>query len=96
MTDDHAMAWHDYETDYSKLGKTVGRAKAVRKKCLDCMCQNAAEVLRCDIVTCPLWFYRMGKPWDSYQKAAKKAVPPENRGISESTDQSGTQVPVAQ
>lgn len=34
--------------------------KAIRAYCLDCMCGNAAEVKRCDLV-CPLWPYRMGR-----------------------------------
>lgn len=38
----------------------LSRAKAVRLKCLDCCCGNAAEVRRCDIKTCPLWAFRMG------------------------------------
>ena len=38
----------------------LSRAKAVRTKCLDCCCGNAAEVRRCDIKTCPLWAFRMG------------------------------------
>lgn len=34
--------------------------KAIRLKCLDCMCQNAAEVRRCPCEDCTLWPYRMG------------------------------------
>lgn len=40
----------------------LSRAKAVRLKCLDCCCQNAAEVRRCTAKGCPLWMFRMGSP----------------------------------
>ena len=39
----------------------VGRAKAIRLKCLDCCCGNTAEVRKCPATNCPLWRYRMGK-----------------------------------
>jgi hypothetical protein len=35
--------------------------KAIRAKCLDCSCGNAAEVRRCHITACPLWCYRAGR-----------------------------------
>jgi hypothetical protein len=34
--------------------------KAIREKCLDCCCNNAAEVHKCVAVDCALWPYRMG------------------------------------
>lgn len=34
--------------------------KAIRAKCLDCMCGNTAEVRRCPCVDCSLYPYRMG------------------------------------
>jgi hypothetical protein len=34
--------------------------KAVRAKCLDCCCGNAAEVTKCVDLDCPLWPYRFG------------------------------------
>ena len=39
----------------------IGRAKAIRLKCLDCCCGNSAEVRRCRATNCPLWRWRMGK-----------------------------------
>ena len=33
---------------------------AIRDKCLDCCCGNAAEVRRCGMIDCPLWWYRLG------------------------------------
>ena len=38
------------------------RAKAIRSKCLNCQCQQSAEVRECTIQECPLWSYRMGGP----------------------------------
>jgi hypothetical protein len=32
--------------------------KAIRAKCLDCCCVNAAEVRKCIAVDCPLWPFR--------------------------------------
>jgi hypothetical protein len=34
--------------------------KAIREKCLDCCCGNAAEVRKCVATDCPLWPLRMG------------------------------------
>jgi len=34
--------------------------KAIRAKCLDCMCDQIAEVRRCPCEDCPLYPYRMG------------------------------------
>jgi hypothetical protein len=39
----------------------IGRAKAIRLKCIDCCCGNTAEVRKCPATHCPLWRYRMGK-----------------------------------
>ncbi len=35
--------------------------KAIRAKCLDCCCDQAAEVRRCPSKTWALWPFRMGK-----------------------------------
>lgn len=34
--------------------------KAIRQKCLDCMCNQPAEVRLCPCDDCPLYPYRMG------------------------------------
>ena len=39
----------------------IGRAKAIRLKCIDCCCGNTAEVRKCPATHCPLWRFRMGK-----------------------------------
>lgn len=35
--------------------------RAIRAKCLDCCCDNAAEVERCPCVKCSLYPFRFGK-----------------------------------
>lgn len=35
--------------------------KAIRAKCLDCMCDQAKEVRLCPSKSCPLYMYRFGK-----------------------------------
>jgi hypothetical protein len=34
--------------------------KAIRAKCLDCCCGNAAEVRKCVATDCALWPFRLG------------------------------------
>lgn len=33
---------------------------AIRRKCFDCCCWNAAEVRKCAARLCPLWPFRLG------------------------------------
>ncbi len=35
--------------------------QAIRQKCIDCCCGNAAEVRRCEAVNCALWPFRAGR-----------------------------------
>lgn len=35
--------------------------RAIRKKCLDCCCNQRVEVRECQALDCPLWIYRSGK-----------------------------------
>jgi len=35
--------------------------KAIRKKCLDCCCDQVKEVRLCTAINCPLYPYRMGR-----------------------------------
>ena len=39
----------------------IGRAKAIRLKCIDCCGGNTAEVRKCPATHCSLWRFRMGK-----------------------------------
>lgn len=41
--------------------KYIPPLKAIRLKCLDCVCGNAYEVRNCTGSDCPLYFYRFGK-----------------------------------
>jgi hypothetical protein len=43
------------------MSKRITRAKAIRLKCLDCCCNQYAEIRLCEIKECPLWRFRMGK-----------------------------------
>ncbi len=43
------------------MEERVTRGKAIRLKCLDCCCGNAAEVRLCQLRRCPLWQFRMGR-----------------------------------
>lgn len=40
--------------------KRVTPLRAIRLKCLDCCCQQIAEVRTCTITSCELWPFRMG------------------------------------
>lgn len=50
----------------------ITRAKAIRLKCLDCTCNQPAEVRRCPVQNCPLWRYRMGKEENDELKPIRK------------------------
>lgn len=41
--------------------KRLTPIKAIREKCLDCACQQQAEVRKCPVIDCSLYSYRMGK-----------------------------------
>ena len=49
-----------HQNDYNKSNR-FNRAKAIRKKCLDCCVYQQNEVKLCTSYNCPLWRYRMGK-----------------------------------
>ncbi|MCP3964737.1 MAG: hypothetical protein GY718_00065 [Lentisphaerae bacterium] len=40
---------------------TLTPLKAIKKKCLDCVCWQSKEVKLCEITLCPLWLFRSGK-----------------------------------
>lgn len=50
----------------------IGRSKAIRMKCLDCCCDNMAEVRKCPATNCPLWRYRMGREENDELKPVRK------------------------
>lgn len=54
--------------------------KAIRAKCLDCTCDQPAEVRRCPAENCPLHPYRMGhrpKAAESPAEGAGEAQEPQ-------------------
>ena len=54
--------------------------KAIREKCVDCCCGNAAEVRKCVSVDCALWPYRMST--NPFRKT-RKLSPAEKRERAE-------------
>ena len=51
----------DVPSDFLSLKfRAQNPLKAIREKCLDCCCGNAAEVRKCVAVDCALWPFRMG------------------------------------
>ncbi len=53
---------HDTLTGYDfREDEPLQRAKAIRLKCRECCCGNAAEVRRCHIFDCTLWPWRFGR-----------------------------------
>lgn len=44
----------------TKANKKLTPIKAIRAKCIDCMCFQPSEVKRCPSTDCPLYIYRMG------------------------------------
>ena len=43
------------------MRKRGGVLRAIREKCLDCMCGSPGEVRRCNIPECSLFQYRFGR-----------------------------------
>ena len=43
-----------------KIPKSLSFAKAIRKKCLECTCNQSKEVELCEMVDCALFPYRFG------------------------------------
>jgi hypothetical protein len=44
----------------SRYHRAKNPLEAIRERCLDCCCQQPAEVRKCVSVNCPSWPYRMG------------------------------------
>lgn len=44
-----------------KIINSLSRRKAIRERCLNCVCWHTAEVRNCHHVNCPLHPFRMGK-----------------------------------
>lgn len=50
--------------------------KAIRLKCMDCMCQQVAEVRNCSSIDCPLYMFRMGHNPNRASKKKIKGITP--------------------
>lgn len=48
-------------SDEKRTARAVTPIRAIRKKCLDCSGDSAAEVRACELTACPLYPYRLGK-----------------------------------
>lgn len=55
-----------------KKALKMSRAKAVREYCIDCCGGSSGDVTMCNILSCPLWWWRFGVPMSS--KVAKKRM----------------------
>ena len=60
MADDRYRIPEKYHAMVEKAASGRSRKWAIRLKCLDCCCWQAAEVRRCHIDDCALWPYRLG------------------------------------
>lgn len=47
------------DDNYSRV--VITRAKAIRLNCLACSNNQIAVIRTCEITSCPLWQYRMGR-----------------------------------
>jgi len=54
-----------YRGTWDKAQSGKSRQSAILAKCQDCMNWQIAEVRKCEIITCPLWPYRIRKRTDS-------------------------------
>jgi hypothetical protein len=49
--------------------------RAIRERCLDCCCEQPAEVRKCTAVGCPSWPFRMGtNPWRAPPSEERRAA----------------------
>lgn len=71
-----------------KKGRRTSPLRAIRLKCLDCMCWQGNEVSLCPSDDCILWHYRFGKNKSGQRKGGKqlpnrfksRSTPNETRG----------------
>ena len=71
----------DVPSDFLSLKfRAQNPLKAIREKCLDCCCGNAAEVRKCVAVDCALWPFRMGM--NPFRKK-RELTPQQKREVAE-------------
>ncbi len=81
-----AAIWPPTVTIARKAGhKPISPVEAIRRKCLDCTCQQPVEVKLCEAVTCSLWPFRSGR--HPYTKTRLLEA------VSEESQGSGTPAP---
>ena len=44
-----------------KCNRIPAMSKALRKKCIECVCGSAHEVRMCPLSACPVWPFRFGR-----------------------------------
>ena len=64
----------------------VTRSKAIRLKCLECMCGQANEVRLCLALDCPLYRFRFGYEVDEEDNRITKKTMPKNTRIRDEND----------
>ena len=57
------------------MAKVGSPLRAIREKCLDCTCHQLVDVRECQIQTCALWPFRMGKNPFRKRKHQHSVVP---------------------
>lgn len=77
-----AKLWRAKENNKFFYVESMGKAKAIRLKCLDCSGDSPKEVTLCHLVSCPLWPYRFGystndKRYQKRMETAKRNYPDE-------------------
>jgi hypothetical protein len=71
----------DVPSDFLSLKfRAQNPLKAIREKCVDCSCGNAAEVRKCVAVDCALWPFRMGT--NPFRKK-RELTPQQKREVAE-------------
>lgn len=61
----------------AKVPKATSPLKAIRDKCLDCVCGYKPEVERCPCTDCSIWPYRFG--YNPYSTSRARTLTVEQR-----------------
>ena len=68
---------HTWKVCSEEFSGIINMGKAVRQNCLDCSGGSIKDVRECNIPTCSLWPFRMGK-----DPGRKRELTPEQREAS--------------
>ena len=83
MMDGSICALFPYK-DMSSKQNARGRSKAIRNFCLECMCGNVMDIVKCTSMLCPLYPYRNTKTDKTaltFKDLPKKDVESPSRGV---------------